>query len=219
MRNPAVLNCTPGADAPPDHRREAPRGHRGPLAGALILLVALAAVAAGGWGMLSSLAAEAAPARIGEAVEVPGGLLRVDAVTPEYMAPMQSDKFAASGMSMSAMGMDMAPEGKRRIAVDVSLAAEKSGLPYSPERFRIAGEGMEETGPIRDQLGAGAVPLVSAISGTLIFQVPEDAKELELRFADGRPVALDLPAAEEGDDHSHGGARPQTEDGHRDHDH
>lgn len=48
---------------------------------------------------------------VGEVAEVPGGLLRVDAVLPEHMAPLQMGKFSQSGMNMSGMGVDMVPEG------------------------------------------------------------------------------------------------------------
>jgi hypothetical protein len=71
----------------------------------------------------------------GHGGEVPGGHLRVDKVTPKYMAEMQVGKFAQSAMSMSATGMDMAPEGQQRFTVEVTPAAENGDIAYSPVRL------------------------------------------------------------------------------------
>lgn len=195
-------------------RRTGPRT----LAKFVLALAVLAALAAGLWGVISSLNTEASPARIGEAVVVPGGFLRVDQLTSEHMAPMQNSKFAASGMSMSSMGMDMAPEGQQRFAVDVTLAAERSDLSYSPQDFRISAKGIKEATPIRHNLGSGTLPAGGAISGSLVFQAPEEAKELLLSFGDkgGQKIALDLDdesTTESGDAHSHGA---QSSQGHGD---
>lgn len=171
--------------------------------GAVILALAVAAaLAAGGWGLVSSLTGEAPPARIGENAEVPGGLLRVEKVTPEHMAAMQSSKFAGAGMSMSSGGMDMAPEGQRRFSVDVTLAA-RGGLEYAPEDFSISGKGFKAHGPVRSQLGEGSIADGSAVAGTLVFQVPKKSRDLMLAFDGGRPVALDLPASKDDGQHGH----------------
>lgn len=175
------------------------------LFGGIFLAVAvLAALVARGWGVVSSLTAEAPPARIGEPVEAGAGLVRVDAVTPEHMAPMQKGKFAASGMSMSSMGMDMAPEGYERFAVDVTLIAENGDLSYSPKDFRLSAEGAKEHGPVRDQLAEGTIAEGSAVSGILVFQAPEKARNLTLTFDEGRKIALDLPAEKKGGNEGHG---------------
>ena len=182
--------------------------HHGRITGLLLALVAVAVLAAGGWGVISSLNTEAPPARVGEAVGVPGGQLLVEKVAPEHMASMQMGKFAQAGMSgMSSMGMDMAPEGQRRFAVDVTLAAERDDLSYSPEDFRISGKGMDnEAGPIRGQLDAGTIAAGGAISGTLVFQAPQEASALTLSFGEEGPkVALDLKPQAESNGHSHGG--------------
>lgn len=181
------------------HGNERVLRRRRRVGGLLLTLAVVAAVVAGGWGVVSSLAAGAPPARIGEAAEVPGGILRVDKVTPEHMAPMQMKNFAKKGMSMSGMVPDMTPKGQRRFNVDVTLAAEESGgLGYSEDQFRVAGEGVKETGPLRSKLGSGEIPAGSAISNTLVFQVPEKADNLVLSFDGGRRIALDLPASKGG---------------------
>jgi hypothetical protein len=166
--------------------------------GALILALAVAAaLAAGGWGVFSSLTGEAPPARIGEDVAVSGGTLRVDAVMPEHMAPMKMGKFGQQGMNMAMPNMDMAPEGFERFAVQVSLVGQ-DGLEYAPEDFRISGKGVEDHEPVRSQLGADSVPDGSAVSGNLVFQAPEEAKNLTLQFDGGRGISLDLPANGDG---------------------
>lgn len=198
------------------------RRRKGRVARMAIAVGVTVSLTAGAWGVFSSLNVEAAPARVGEVVEVRGGLVRVDAVTPEHMAAMQADKFAASGMSMSSMGMDMAPEGQRRFTVDVALAAEDGTLNYSPEDFRLTGEGVKEAGPIRDALEGEAVPAGGTVSGSLVFQVPEDAKGLELTFDGGRAVALDLPPAAGTEGHGHEAPAKDQENGGTDeggHDH
>ncbi|QIN81022.1 hypothetical protein GBA65_21495 (plasmid) [Rubrobacter marinus] len=188
------------ADVPePGGARRRPRS----IGGALLVLATVAALAFGVWGFSSSLAAGPAPASVGEDVEVPGGLMRVDGVTPEHMAPMQMDKFAKKGMNMSGMVSDMTPKGYRRFSVDFTLVGQGSaGLDYSVDRFRATGEGTKETKPLRGELEPGTVPQGSAVSGTMIFQVPEEAKGLKLSFGGGTPVALDLePGSSEAGDH------------------
>jgi hypothetical protein len=218
VRNAEEIVLDVGPDAGPTGITSRRRRNLGR---ALLLLAALAALAAGAWGLLSSTAT---PARLGEAAGVSGGSLRVEKVTPEHMAAMQSDKFAASGMSMSGMGMDMAPEGQRRFTVDVTLSAGSSDLSYSAEQFRLSGEGLEATAPIRQELEDGSIPAGSSVSGNLVFQAPEEAKGLMLSFDGGQPVVLDLPPVPE-DGHSGAGAQPEDDaqspkqaDGH-DHEH
>lgn len=176
-------------------------GARRTLAALVLFALCGAALVAGGWGVISSLGGgrEVAPASIGEPVAVEGGSMRVDAYTPEHMAHPQTGKFAASGMSMSAMGVDMAAEGKERFAVEVTLAADEGGaLSYSPDDFLVSGKGFEKASPVRHQLGGGTVPAGSAVSGNLVFEVPDDAKDLALGFDGGRPVSLELKPGKDG---------------------
>lgn len=187
---PALTAGSPGGKA---------RRYRKLFGGLLLALAVSATLLVGGWGVISSLAAGAPPAQIGEAAEAPGGVVRVDRVTPEHMAPMQMKNFAKKGMSMSGMVPDMTPKGQRRFSVDVTLAAEESGgLSYSEDQFRITGEGVKETGPMRSKIGSGKIPAGSAISNTLVFQVPEKADNLVLSFDGGRRIALDLAPAKKG---------------------
>lgn len=176
-------------------------GRRSLFAGAFLFIFTLAAFAAGGWGLLASVGSQASPVNIGDTVDIPGGLLRVDGVTPESMAPMQTQKYQRSGMSMSANVPDMTPEGYKRFNVDVSLAAENGDVNYSAKDFLLTGEGIDQVTPLRNELDPGLLPEGSAIQGILVFQVPEDAKNLTLTFDGSRqPIALELP---KGDGHSH----------------
>lgn len=177
--------------------------------------LALAVVATLGIGVWATIAPQIGvdpivSARLGEPVAVSGGFLRVDRITPESMAPMNADKFAGSGMSMSGMGMDMAPKGYRRFTAEVTLVGQASnGLPFSAEQFQLVAPGLAPVGPHRSNLPAGVVPRGSAVSGTLVFQVPETARELALRFGDARQmIALDLGASPEHGGHAHASATP-----------
>jgi Domain of unknown function (DUF4352) len=197
---------TDHAQDPAIPARVVPARRRARGANVLLLAAVVAALAAGVWGVISSLGTEAPPARVGEAVEVSGGSFVVDRVTPEHMAPMQSSKFSAGGMNMSSMGMDMAPEGYERFAVVVTLAADEDGaLSYSPEDFRVSGGGMKEDGPVRSELDASTIPAGSAVSGNLVFQAPEEASKLRLSLDGGRSVALDLEQVAGDSGHAHGG--------------
>lgn len=198
MTPQAVIRETENrSDATVSEGRQVPRYRA--FVGALILAAAVvAALAAGGWGLVSSLTGEAPPARIGEAAMVPGGAFIVEKVTPEHMAPMKMGKFSQQGMNMAMPNMDMVPDGYTRFAVNVTLEARGGELAYAPEDFRLSGKGFKTDGPIRSQLGEGAVPDGSAVSGNLVFQAPEKAKGLTLEFDGGRAVALDLPAGESG---------------------
>lgn len=187
--------------------RKPPSRMRKILVGLLLSVAVVTVLAAGGWGLVSAQTTQASTGETipqGESAEVPGGLLRVDDVIPEHMAPMQMGKFAKSGMNMAGMDMDMTPEGQQRFTVELALAAGDDGLTYSAEDFQLIGEGVEETTPIRSQLGDGAVPSGSQTNGSLVFQAPEDTHELALSFDGGEPTALDLGSEKSADDEEHG---------------
>ncbi|AHY46492.1 Hypothetical Protein RradSPS_1209 [Rubrobacter radiotolerans] len=165
----------------------------------VIPLAALVVLALGVWGAFVALGTEPSPARIGETVEVPGGLLRVEGITSESMAAMQPGKFAQSGMSMSASGMDMAPEGYRRFYVEFTAAdAGGDGVGLRAGDFRVSGTGAQPVAPLRSSLGDGLVGPGQSLSGSLLFQVPESARDLRLVAPGGATVDLDAPAKEAG---------------------
>ena len=166
--------------------------------GGLLLAFAVSAtVAVGGWGVISSFTIGPPPARVGELVETPGGFLSLQKVTPEHMAPMQMQNFANQGMNMSMpKNMDMVPDGRRRFTLDITLVAQNGVISYTAKDFRVSGEGFEGVAPIRTQLGKGTVAEGGAVSGGVIFEVPEKAENLTLSFDGGRGVALDLRPSE-----------------------
>lgn len=174
-----------------------------PIVKSFLALAIVAVLAAGVWGFFAPRQASDSTAmtRIGEFARAPGGLMRVDGVTPEHMADMNMQGFAASGMSMSAMGMDTAPEGYRRFSLEVTLVGQgKDGLRFLPSQFRVTGEGMEDAFPLRAELGDGWVPSGNVLNGSLLYQVPEPATGLKLVFGTAS-FALELPPAEPHDGH------------------
>jgi hypothetical protein len=160
----------------------------------LLALAVLFALGSGLWGTLNPSAGSPVP--VGEAVEVSGGEFRVAAVLPEHMEHMQAGRFAGADMGgMAGMGVDMTPEGYRRLTVEVTLAAGEEPIRYARERFRVSGPELAETPPMRGELAEGVVPAGSAVSGVLVFQVPkETAGELYLNFDGSRSVDLIAPA-------------------------
>lgn len=171
------------------------------LGGALLAIGIALALVFGGWGGVVSLKADPPPARVGEGAEVPGGTFRVDQVIPEHMAPMQMQNFARAGMNMSGMVADMTPEGKRRFNVEFTVSAQDGEMAYSPTDFRLSGRGVDGIAPIKSELGSNSLPAGGTVSGTLTFQVPEEAEGLALSFDGGRPVALALPPETGGPKH------------------
>lgn len=148
-------------------------------------------------------------------VEVPGGQLRLDRVTPEHMAPMHRMKSMPVGI--------MAPEGYRRFTVEVTLASQTDdGLSYSADQFRVTGKGMKPAGPIDSPLDDGVVPEDGLRFGSLQFEVPEKAMNLALSFRGGeRAIAFDASPATNGHSKSHGNneGSPAGDRGSQDHDH
>ncbi|HEU4793009.1 MAG TPA: hypothetical protein VFS96_05060, partial [Nitrolancea sp.] len=147
---------------------------------------------------------------VGEAIQIPDGLLRVEEIKPEVMSHTMTK------MSTT-MGLDMAPEGYRRFTVSVTLIGQaKSGLHYAADQFRISGEGVDKPTAIRYGLGNGVVPVGSATSGTLLFQVPNTTPHVLLTYGGGnQAIALDLP--ESGSSHDsppQGGAGSDHHGGH-----
>lgn len=153
----------------------------------LVIVVPTAVVVAAGiWGMTAPRGAETgehaeAGAAVGEWVAADGGFYRVDNVGDRALAH-----------AMIGMDPDPVPEGFRRLGVDVTLAGESTaGLDVGPDRFTVVGQAMKPAGPIRARLDDGLLARGSQISGGLVFEVPEGASDLQLRFEGGsRGVAL-----------------------------
>lgn len=137
------------------------------------------------------------PARAGELVALVGGAVRVDRVTPEQTQPVLPGQFNRAASTTGA-GVDAVPPGHRRFSVGVTLVSHAAeGMRYGADRVWLTGTNLRTGGLHRHQLGAGLLPAGEAISGTLIFQVPNEATNLLLNVRDAdRPIRLDLPPVE-----------------------
>jgi hypothetical protein len=167
----------------------------------LLGLAVTAAIGVGIWGLAAPRGAhQPLPAAVGEAVSVPGGLIRVVRVQDvEYkMLPM-----TGPGMNMSAAhgGMPKIPKGYRRVAVEVLLYADSSSLEFRAPDFRVGRGDRKGVGPVGG-FRREAVPAGVAVSQSLEFQVPETARELvlDVRGAE-RPILLGVPAGSRGHQH------------------
>ncbi len=120
-------------------------------------------------------------------VDVPGGSLRVRGASDRSV-----DHRKMSGMQTMA-DPDPVPTGLLRLSVDVDLAAGEDELAWSSRDFVVRGDQMRAATPHRVQLGDGVVPRLSSVAGALVFDVPERATGLSLRFRDSSPVPLQTP--------------------------
>jgi hypothetical protein len=133
-----------------------------------------------------------------QVVAVPGGFMRVDAVTPD--APMKM-----AGMPMpSGPNVKDVPKGFRRFTVAVTLFASGGhGLHVTPDRFRISAAGQAPRRPVDDDRDDVYVPDGTAYPRELTFDVPSATRNVELSFLPGGEAAtLRLGQAPAG--HAHG---------------
>ena len=133
---------------------------------------------------------------IGESIELPDGLIRVDAVRPEIMAAM---------LMPASLMPDPVPDGYRRFTVDLSvLATAENGLDYSTDMFTISGEGLDPTPVHRAVTQPGFVPAGSQATLSVLFDSPLGVEPLflDIEGAD-RQVLLD---GDLGSGHNHGEA-------------
>lgn len=171
----------------------------------VIIVMAVTAFVAGIWGYGVSMPDASQPAaRSRFETTVQGGMARVDRVAPESMAPMQMGKFAAAGMNMSGSVVDMTPEGFRRFEVEITLAADaRGGLRFNADEFLVIGRGLEATKPYRHSFKVDRVAYGTMISGTIVYQVPNTASQIELSLpgADRAiPMSLGPVVHEDSDD-------------------
>lgn len=177
-----------------DVRADADVAGRRPARGVLLSVVTVGVLAGGVWGLAAPRGTAGEPHVAGGSalatVDLPDGTLRVDGLVDKQVGTMP--------------GMDMpedVPEGMRRFAVDVSLGATEDGaLRYDRRSFTVSGPGVKPVVPVDSQLDRGALAPGSTISGSLTFDVPEEATALVLRFRGGAALALPaLPAAADGE--------------------
>ncbi|HET7397578.1 MAG TPA: hypothetical protein VFJ94_03555 [Intrasporangium sp.] len=168
----------------------------------LMAVCVLAVLGAGLWGLARRDDSAGPAAGVAGVVEVPGGLLRVEAVVPYDPGKLHSGMQQTSGSAaMPGMAPPMDPDpvaaGKRRFSVRVGLTAtESQGVRLSASSFTVSGGGVAPTPPRSDQLGISLVPQGASTSGELTFEVPASARSLSLAFVGGREaLPLELPEA------------------------
>jgi hypothetical protein len=139
-------------------------------------------------------------AQIGDTVALPSGSLRVDAAIPELMAAMQHEKFAQLGMSMSVMVPDSTPEGQQTITLIVTLDGGTRGMTIDLSEFTLAGDALPPTPALRSDMGGLSIPAGSAVNGTLVFRIPDDAANLTLRYGASQPIAITVDTSNHHDE-------------------
>lgn len=131
-----------------------------------------------------------------DVIDLGDGRLSVTDVRPELMTHPE-------GMPAGMMP-DPVPDGFRRFSVDVVLTASATALPYSWDSLRVSAPGMEAADPLRGSLDSGVLPAGAKISGSILFQVPDDVEDVSLSvdgYADAIPLELS-PADDHGSGHS-----------------
>lgn len=140
------------------------------------------------------------PAQIGDTVALPSGSLRVDAAIPEVMAAMQHEKFARLGMSMSVMVPDSTPEGQQTITLIVTLDGGSRGMTIDLAQFTLAGDALPPTPALRSDIGGLSIPAGSALNGSIVFRIPDDATNLTLRYGESQPIAITVETSNHHDE-------------------
>jgi hypothetical protein len=162
---------------------------RGRLLTWLGLFALLAAVV--GFG-LTQLGGESEPA-VG-VVAVPGGSLRLDAVTSEEATHLP---MAMPGMTHEEIG-----EGNYLLRVDATLGASDGSIQYEPDDFTVRGTGLDAVTPYRAVAGPGTVFEGMTAPLLLVYEVPLDVTSLTLDYA-GTRLALDAVTSVVSNSHDH----------------
>ena len=177
-----------------------PPGPRSPRWLTVVLaLTAVLAVLGGIWGMTAGRDADRLAATpVG--TPVPGGVLRVEDVRDREI-----DHGTMPGMSMP----EDVPAGLRRFSVTATLMATgDTPLRFTERDFTVAGPGISPVVPTRSEFREGSLTPGSALTGSLTFDVPDDATRLDLRFQGGEAVRLPelAPAGDHDGPEAPGGA-------------
>ncbi len=160
----------------------------------LITVAGTAVLAVGAWGLAAD---RSAAATIGTVVDYDGGRLEVQAAWTlgDPMAGMHTsnaDQFAQSGMAMSQMIPDAVPEGMKRVAVEVSLAAGDEIMLFPADGVTLT-VGDERYSPYKALLGGGNLAPGTMLSCVVTFEVPQATTAAEFRLAaDAPPVLVDV---------------------------
>ena len=116
------------------------------------------------------------------AAAVPGGLLRIDAVTSEEATDLP--------MSMPGMTHEGIGDGNYLLRVNATLGAADGPIRYEPDDFTVRGPGLDPVTPYRAVAGPGTVFEKMTAPLLLVYEVPLDVAPLTLDYA-GTRLALD----------------------------
>jgi hypothetical protein len=193
---------TPAAPQVPQDRRSlrhavsahVPKPSRRVLAQAGLALVAIAAVAAGVYGVRVDRGGDEA-ATVGEVIGMPGGEMRVDRVN--YWRENQHMK-GMPGMKIS----DPLPKGSRRFWIDVTMHATSGpGIRYAPNTFIISAEGLAPAPPHWSPEGLTTIVPGAQATATFLYQVPEKQGDVVLTVAGSSDsVVIPGPGSKHEDD-------------------
>ena len=125
---------------------------------------------------------------------VPGGLLRIDAVTSEEATDLP---MAMPGMTHEAIG-----DGNYLLRVNATLGAGDGAIRYEPDEFTVSGPGFGPVTPYRAVAGPGTVFEGMTAPLLLVYEVPLDVAPLRLDYA-GTRLALDSVTPILSEDHDH----------------
>lgn len=154
-------------------------------------VAAFVILAASGWFVLSRADHGSASAGL---ADVPGGMLRIDAVGSENATHLAA---AMPGMTHEPIG-----EGNFLLRVDATIGATDDEIRYSPDQFVITAPGLEPLEPYRAIAGPGTLFVGMTAPLLLVYEVPEDAEGFSLRYAG---TTIDLasvtPTPHSGEEH------------------
>lgn len=120
---------------------------------------------------------------------VAGGTLTVDRVAAEVQSH--------PGGMPAGMMPDPVPDGFRRVSVDVTLRSTEGGsMAYAADQVEVDAPGVKPTPPIRSTLDEGTLAAGERVTGSLLFQIPDDLTVVTLAVAgDERGLRVEIPAA------------------------
>ncbi|HSH11755.1 MAG TPA: hypothetical protein VLA10_08205, partial [Ilumatobacter sp.] len=171
---------------------------------ALVLLLGVVGVA-GWWGLSGRQTLRSVA--VGEAIEIPGGLMMVEEVRPEIMVHDM-----APGMTMP----DQIPDGYRRFSVDLLFRGGEGGTMIEPADLYVAGDGFGPVAPHRVVGTVSPLPEGSTLALGVLFQTPIEVDNLWLGY-EGADTVVTLEG-DLGEAHDHGDEAGAVHD-HADHDH
>jgi hypothetical protein len=119
--------------------------------------------------------------------------------------PMHTTKGQGAMANMSSMIPDPVPAGKRRVTVELTVAATEGStitLPLRPIR-------LGDFEPYREQWGTDAIPSGMKSTGVVVFEIPEETRRITLEIGGRKTTQIVLGKAHI-DRSAHDGAAPEA---------